>query len=645
MSNEEGETRQELDTKKPKPTDPGNKVITSPRGAIRAAFIIKSKNELKNQELAKQEKEHAKQNQKMVDLDIKAFELNQKIITAPHNDKFAKELAQEMTQVSSQFFQQLKIDGLTKLSSAERDKLAFFELPNTPFRGSHFYTNFINHLEQSIEKNCKVLEGEGKQLITTVPKSEAFDGLHFWHKVLVELQKNQDNFSSSLVLSYLINRNMSLSATNIEGKTANVEYYKKYPEEKVLFNNLYDNKMKMFDNIKNQEDMIKFCVGQPSSIPSSLILNKIIIMYESDKQKNKHDILVDQIHAYQILALQSSYFAFKMDQLDANIKKYTNENNHQALKPLLLEMQDIQQKALETIDERIKKCDALILRSDHLKLPVRYKEMSDLIELKAKIIQQQKVNITNMKLWNVNNKEDINNKENLNFPSTDKINTMIRGNIQEYLALEERKNEVASKITTLATLEKLTTKMEELRVLPYKNKMMTMQDLDSHYNLFRQEIAEFKKTNLDVEMQSPKTLFQHALGQAIDDLLKIMDDNLNHGKIQILARPGIMQEQINKLTNDYEKHMNNLNNEKLMPEAIKGLQDARERLAFLMKVIEDPNFNVKSDIKEDLKGQLKAFKAEISPKVETTAKHEIESAPPEPKQDVPQIRSRGLSPS
>lgn len=639
MSNEEGETRQELDKNKPKSSDPGHNIMSSPRGVgIRAAFIIKSKNELKSREQAKQEKELAEQAQKMADLNKKAIELYQKIIEAPHTDKSAKSLALEITDMSAQFFQQMKVDDLTKMNNFQRDMLGFFKMPNSKFRDSHFYTVFIKHLEQSIENNSKVLEGEGKGFVQSVPKNEAFAGLHFWHKVLMELQNNKDNFSYSMVVNYLANRNMSLATTEINDEKASAEYYKKYPEDKLIFANAYNAQKQMFENVKNQEDMIKLCFNQNLSIPSPLILSKLISQYESSNMENKQDIL-----AYQMLALQSSYFAFRVNQLDENIKKYQGENNYNALKPLLLEMQEMQIKALETIDERIKKCNELILHSDHLTLPTRYKEMSDLIELKSKLVQQQKFNITNMKMWNTNSKEALSSKENSNFPGNEKLNVMLQGNMKEYVSLNERKNDISSNTSTLSTLEKYTAKVEELRKLTYNNKMMTEGDLESHYNLFRKEITGFKKSNFDIETQSPKTLFQHALEHAADDLLKLMDKNLKHGKIQILAQPDVMHEQISKLINDYEKHMNNLNNEISMPEAIKGRQEALERLAYLKNVMADPNFTVRGEARIQLDNQIKDFEAKISPKVETTAKHEIVSAPPEPIPDTPQLRTRGSS--
>lgn len=635
MSNEEGETRQELDKNKPKSTDPSNKIMSSPRGVIRAAFIIKSKNELKNREQAKQEKELAEQAQKEKELNKKAIDLYQKIIEAPHTDKSAKSLALEITEISAQFFQQMKVDDLPKMNNYQQNMLGFFKMPSTTFRDNYPATVFIKHLEQSIENNSKVLEGEGKGFVQSVPKNEAFAGLHFWHKVLMELQNNKDNFSYSLVVNYLANRNMSLATTEINDEKASAEYYKKYPEDKLIFANAYNAQKQLFENIKNQEDMIKLCFNQNLSIPSPMILSKLLNQYQTSNLANKQDVL-----AYQMLALQSSYFAFRVNQLDENIKKYQSENNYNALKPLLLEMQEMQQKALETIDERIKKCNELILQSDHLTLPTRYKEMSDLTELKSKLVQQQKFNITNMKLWNTNNKEALNSKENSNFPGNDKLNVLLQGNMKEYVSLNERKNDISSNITTLSILEKYTAKVEELRKLTYNNKTITEGELENSYNLFRQEIAGFKKSNFDIETQSPKSLFQHALEQAADDLFKLMDKNLNHGKIQILSQPGVMQEQINKLINDYEKHMNNLTNEISMPEAIKGRQDSMDRFAYLKSVMANPNFTVRGEQRIQLDNQIKDFEAKISPKVETTAKQEIISAPPEPIPDAPQMRLR-----
>ncbi len=577
----------------------------SPRVKLRFESRIQPKKEAIEKEQAEQAQQIAQQQQKRSELTKSAGELYQKIMLSQHNSKSTKTIAAEITEISAKFFQQMNVEQLTKMDEYQRNMLAIFEMPNSNnYIDKNIYTHFIKHLKAAVENNCKVMAEEGTKSVVSVSKEAAFEGLHFWHKVLTELQNNHDDFSVSVVLDILTKRRASLGTTEVNGKKASTEYGNKYPEDTAIFTKFYEAQRKIDGSLAKEEDLINYCIKPNNSIPASFLLNKIIDKYEKRKTDNNNGYNKDDVLTYQMHALQSSYFAYEMDNLKVKIDKYKNENDYKSLAPSLLEMRDIQSKALTTIDNRIETCNKLISQSDHTTLPIRYKELNNLLDLKLALIHEQKFNLSNMKLCNTNNKEPS------NLPENSIINTdYIKPLVQKHSDLEKEKTMMSSDLTAIASIENITKKIEELRMVPYRDNKMTEDKLKGLYNDLMNEINAFAQSHIDDKKQHTSPSLQQALKNAVNTLSELTTNHFEHSIIKILARPDVMQTLIKQLEDErqnYEVNKTNINN-KIMLNAIEWLKDTRFRLDYLFKVTNDPNFNVNTDIKTNLQNQLKSL--------------------------------------
>ncbi len=611
MSSEAGNVKINLETDKVNTAPQGSRLITSPR--IRASsFIAKS-------EIQKQVQ--AKQSHKVTELTNQDNELCVAISFAKHNSKSVKEIVTKISELSSKMFQQLSVNDLIDMNDTQREKLDLFIDWKKKSPDPSVYTAYIEHLEKAIVTNWKIFEDELDKNRPSIigSKAEIFEGFHFWHEVLEGLSQQGDDFSASVVINMIASRYMGFEMLKETNKDI-AEYQKKYPNDAALFASEYKKRKEKIENCNNQQLLIEACVNAEPGIPSSRILYQLMKFNKANQNPNKNEIL-----QYQLLALQGKFFDYLIQKQDVKIQVTKNESN-------LLEMREIQDGALKNVDERLKKCDELISTSNHTELIHRYNEKIILLNLKEMLIAKQMVNLTSMKTLHMTTKESL-----INLPTVKEIYTNQKLMIENRKAIMADISKVQDELKIIKDVSKFVNKIEEFRMLPYKNKTLSEGDIENHFNALKKELLNFQEIVNKDEFKKNNPVLSESVDRATHELLNLLQKHLEHARIQVLSRPGAVQHEIDRLKNDYQLHMTNMRDETSIPEAIKGLQAVRNRVEKLLEITNNPNFLLKAEVK-NLQAELNSFKASMPQKQE----RQIEQSIP---QEVTAQNRLGSSPS
>ncbi len=569
----------------------------------------------------------AKQSQQIAELTKLDNELCAAISFAKHNSKSAKELATKMSEVSSKMFLQLNGNDLLGINDIQRDRLDLTIDMNKKYTDPNFYTAFIEHMASAIKNNWKIFADEQNEQSKNVSsqigsKSEVFEGMHFWHEVLQETRQKNDDFSTAIIIHLLASRHGKFGLLQSVNKDM-AEYLKKFSNDFASFTTEYEKDKNKTENIKNQNMLIDACFKADPTISSSKMLFQIMKFYKEnerqDKKQEKKEYR-DDVLQYQFLALQAKYLDFVIAQKEkpevANKTKNSQEREED-----LQSMHELLDKALKVADARLEKWEKLIKTSNHEELIQRYNEKFILLGMKDKLIDSQKKNLTAMKMLHMTAKEPPKS-----LVSMEQIHKSQQQMVKdkEFILLERPK--LKDELKTISEVGKFVDKIEKFRSSHNENKSLSEQEHENNFNLLRQELLGFQESINTPEFKKNHKLLSESVDRMVNELLIDLENKFNHGKIQILSRPGNMQHEIEKLKNDYEIHMANMKNPDTVPQAINGVHAVRERVEQLEKIISNPNFLIKAEISK-FQDQLSSLKSNLPQKpisqIETPKPQEV----------------------